>query len=170
MNIFKYNAENLKELYVECPFTHYRDSAVSIGRTFFITCACSVSPCGLYPARLLGPWDSPGENTGVGCRALHQGVFLTQESNPQLLHCRWFCHWATGKPFFITYLSIPVFSRQPISLKHVWTWTAGTTVLWGQPFYSPFHSRGTWNTEKSSSLFRWQSFYAVELGFELSLS
>ena len=24
------------------------------------------------------PWDSPGKNTGVGCHALLQGIFLTQ--------------------------------------------------------------------------------------------
>ena len=32
--------------------------------------------------------DSPGENPGVGCCFLLQGIFLTQESNPGLLHCR----------------------------------------------------------------------------------
>ena len=37
---------------------------------------------------LLCPWDSPGKSTGVGCHALLQGIFLTQESNPHLLHCR----------------------------------------------------------------------------------
>jgi len=26
-----------------------------------------LQPCGLWPARLLCPWDIPGENTGVGC-------------------------------------------------------------------------------------------------------
>ena len=26
----------------------------------------------------LCPWDSPGKNTGVGCRALRQGIFLSQ--------------------------------------------------------------------------------------------
>ena len=31
-------------------------------------------------------WDSPGKNTGVGCHALLQGIFLTQGSNPGLLH------------------------------------------------------------------------------------
>ena len=31
--------------------------------------------------------DSSGKNTGVGCHALHQGIFLTQESNPGLQHC-----------------------------------------------------------------------------------
>ena len=29
--------------------------------------------------------DSPGNNTGVGCHALLQGIFPTQESNPRLL-------------------------------------------------------------------------------------
>ena len=32
--------------------------------------------------------DSPGKNTEVGCHALLQGIFLTQESNQGLLHCR----------------------------------------------------------------------------------
>ena len=33
--------------------------------------------------------DSPGEHTGVGCHALLQGIFLTQEWIQGLLHCRW---------------------------------------------------------------------------------
>ena len=33
-------------------------------------------------------WDFPGENTGLGCHFLLQGIFLTQESNPDLLHYR----------------------------------------------------------------------------------
>ena len=37
------------------------------------------------PARLLCPWNSPGKNTGVGCHALLQGIFLTQGSNLNLL-------------------------------------------------------------------------------------
>ena len=40
------------------------------------------------PTRLLCPWDSPGMNTGVGCHFLLQGIFLTQESNLDLLHYR----------------------------------------------------------------------------------
>ena len=32
--------------------------------------------------------DSPGKNTGVGWHALLHGIFLTQGSNPRLLHCR----------------------------------------------------------------------------------
>ena len=34
------------------------------------------------------PWNSPGQNTGVGSLSLLQGIFLTQGSNRGLLHCR----------------------------------------------------------------------------------
>ena len=43
---------------------------------------------GLQPVRLLCPWESSGKNTGVGCHALLQGIFLTQGSKLVLLHCR----------------------------------------------------------------------------------
>ena len=36
--------------------------------------------------QLLCPWHFPGENTGVDCHCLLQGIFLTQGSNPCLLH------------------------------------------------------------------------------------
>ena len=50
----------------------------------------SVRPYGLQPTRLPCPWDSPGKNTGVGCHALLQEIFLTQGLNLNLL-C--FLHW-----------------------------------------------------------------------------
>ena len=34
------------------------------------------------------PWNSPGQNTGVGSLSLLQGIFPTQGSNPGLLHRR----------------------------------------------------------------------------------
>ena len=34
------------------------------------------------------PWNSPGQNTGVGSLSLFQGIFPTQGSNPGLPHCR----------------------------------------------------------------------------------
>ena len=37
---------------------------------------------------LLPPWDSPGKSIGIGCHFLLQGIFLTQGSNPGLLHSR----------------------------------------------------------------------------------
>ena len=59
-------------------------------------CACVASrlscvrPRGLQPARRLRPWDSPGKNSGVGGRALLQGIFLTQELN---VHHLFLMHW-----------------------------------------------------------------------------
>jgi len=38
--------------------------------------------------RILCPWSSPGQNSGVGNCSLLQGLFPTQGSNPGLLHCR----------------------------------------------------------------------------------
>ena len=45
------------------------------------------------PTRLLYPRDSPDKNTGVGCQALLQGIFPTQELNQHLL-C--LLHWQAG--------------------------------------------------------------------------
>ena len=42
--------------------------------------------CSLPGSSVLG--DFPGKNTGVGSILLLQGIFLTQESNPGLLHWR----------------------------------------------------------------------------------
>ena len=47
---------------------------------------CYPMECSLPGSSVHG--DSPGKNTGVGCHALLQWVFLTQEFNPSLLHCR----------------------------------------------------------------------------------
>ena len=33
--------------------------------------------------------DFSGKNTGVGCHALLQGIFQTQELSPGLPHCKW---------------------------------------------------------------------------------
>ena len=40
----------------------------------------SVRPHRRQPARLLHPWDSPGKNTGVGCRLLLQHMKVKSES------------------------------------------------------------------------------------------
>ena len=42
----------------------------------------------LWPHGLYSPWNSPGQNTGVGSLSLLQGIFPTQELNLGLLHYR----------------------------------------------------------------------------------
>ena len=45
-----------------------------------VSCANSLPSHRLWPTRLLCQWDFPGKNTGVGCHALLQEIFLTQGS------------------------------------------------------------------------------------------
>ena len=47
----------------------------------------SLQPHGLWPTRLLSPWNSPGKDTGVGSHSRLQG-FPTQGLNSGLLHYR----------------------------------------------------------------------------------
>ena len=44
--------------------------------------------CPTLAAPGTGPWNSPGQNTGVCSLSLLQGIFPTQVSNPGLPHCR----------------------------------------------------------------------------------
>ena len=52
------------------------------------SCPTLIRLHGLYPARLLCPWNYPGKNTGVVCCSLLQGIFLTQGWNLHLPCCR----------------------------------------------------------------------------------
>ena len=59
-----------------------------------------------------GPWNSPGQNTGVGSRSFLQGIFPTQRSNPGVLHCRWTLYQLShkGSPRILQWVAYP-FSR-----------------------------------------------------------
>ena len=50
--------------------------------------SCSVMSDSFWAHGLYSPWNSPGQNTGVGGLSLLQGIFPTQGSNPGLLNCR----------------------------------------------------------------------------------
>ena len=50
------------------------------------SCPTLLQPRGQQPTTLFCPWDFPGKNTGGGCHLLLQQIFLTQGSNPCLLH------------------------------------------------------------------------------------
>ena len=62
-----------------------------VGFALISVCVCSVMSDSLctrdvVACQILCPWDSPDKNTGVDCHALLQGIFLTQESKPCVLH------------------------------------------------------------------------------------
>ena len=54
----------------------------------YLVVSDSLWPHGLWPTRLLWPWNSPGKNTRVGSHSLLQGFFPTQGLNPGILNCR----------------------------------------------------------------------------------
>ena len=57
--------------------------------------SCSVMSYSLRPCGLNSPWNSLGQNTGVGSLSLLHGIFPTQGSNLSLPHCRrFFTSWA----------------------------------------------------------------------------
>ena len=113
----------------------------------------SLRPHGLY-----SPWNSPGQNTGVGSLSLLQGIFQTQGLNPGLLHCRWILyqqshkgspsrkitgnmelrdeHWWRGKQekvsprLFITFWWEALLAGGEGPAAHL------STVRWGEPFGS----------------------------------
>ena len=52
----------------------------------------SVMSNSLQPHGLYSPWNSPGQNTGVGSHSFLQGIFPTRGSNPGFPHCRRVLH------------------------------------------------------------------------------
>ena len=79
----------------------------------------SLRPHGLY-----SPWNSLGQNTGVGSLFLLQKIFLTQELNQGFLHCKYIHYELShqGSPKFTGSLSK--------SLKPCWTLTLMSKGLW----------------------------------------
>ena len=57
----------------------------------------SVVSDSLRPRGLYSPWNSPGQNTGVGSLSLLQGIFPTQGQNPGLPHCVWILYQLSHK-------------------------------------------------------------------------
>ena len=63
----------------------------------------------LWPHGLYSPWNSPGQNTGVGSLSLLQRIFPTQVSNPGLPHCRWILYQLShkGSPRILEWVAYP---------------------------------------------------------------
>ena len=55
----------------------------------------------LWPHGLYNPWNSLGQNTGVGSLSFLQQISPTQELNRGVLHCRWIIYQLSyqGSPF-----------------------------------------------------------------------
>ena len=69
----------------------------------------SVVSDSLRPHGLHSPWNSPGQNAGVGSLSLLQGIFPTQGSNPGLPHYRWILYQLRrkGSPRILEWVAYP---------------------------------------------------------------
>ena len=73
----------------------------------------SVVSNSLQPHGLYSPWNSPGQNTGVGSLSLPHGIFPAQGSNPGLPHCGQILYQPShqGSPRILEWVANPFSSR-----------------------------------------------------------
>ena len=72
-------------------------NSISLIKCEWVSESHSVVSDSLRPHGLYSPWNSLGQNAGVGSLSLLQGIFPTQGSNPGLPHCRWILHQLSHK-------------------------------------------------------------------------
>ena len=84
--------------------------------------------------------DSPDKNTGEGCHAILQGFFLTQGSNPGVLHCRQilYCLSHQGSPYYEMCVCVK-------SLSHVRLFATLWTVARQAPLFMGFSRQEYWS-------------------------
>ena len=112
---------------------------------------------------LYSPWNSPGQNSGVGSLSLLQGIFLIQGSNPGLLHCRQILYQLShkGSPRILEWVAYP-FSRGS-SRPRNWTWVSciagGFCINWAireaRLGWKVTLLRGKWCTFKVLTTLSW---------------
>ena len=115
---------------------------------------CNPMDCRALGSSVCG--DSPGKNTGVGCHALLQGMFLTQGLNPDFQYYEWILYHLShqGSPRILEWVAYP-FSRgssdpgiEPRSPGRFFTkWhsaisNASFLCLWGLIWSQPHIKRG----------------------------
>ena len=117
----------------------------------------SVASTSLRPHGLHGPWNSPGQNTGVSILSLLQGIFPTQGSNPGLPHCRrtlyqlshkggWRILEWVGYPFPRWITELGTAQRLPLSGSQ-----AGAKVLLHSPLGAWLAGRGCFQVHTGAS-------------------
>ena len=108
----------------------------------FTTCACSVMSdflwsYGLWPSRLLCPWDSPGKNTGVGCHFLLWFLPYSDMNQPWVYMCppsR--THLPPPSPSHPSVSSQCTSPEHPVSCINLEWWTISHMVIYMFQCYS----------------------------------
>ena len=90
----------------------------------------SVVSDSLWPHGLYSPWNSPGQNTGVGSLSFFQQISPTQGSNPGLPHCRQILYQLShqGSPRILEWVAYPF--SQPRNQTRVFSIAGGFFTSW----------------------------------------
>jgi len=118
----------------------------------------------LWPHGLYSPWNSLGQNTGVGSLSLLQGIVPAQGSNPGLPHCRRICYQLSHKesPRILEWVAYP-FSRGSSRSRN---WTGVSCIAGG--FFTNWAIREDFNAYKSAGdLVKMQILTLSSLGWDL---
>ena len=105
--------------------------------------SCSVMSDSLQTFGLYSPWNSLGQNTGVGSLSFLQGIFPTQGLNPGLPHCRQILYQLNHQrsPRILKWAAypFPIRSSRPRTQTEVSCMQADSlpTELPGKPFSLP---------------------------------
>ena len=110
---YKFSWSNLYLSFQTILFPTTNDRQLGAAAIQWVKVSFSVMSGSLQPHRLYSPWNSPGQNTGVGSLSLLQGIIPTQGSNPGLLHCRWILYQLShkGSPRILEWVAYPFSSR-----------------------------------------------------------
>ena len=113
--------------------------------------SCSVLSDSLWPHGLYSPWNSPGQNTGVGSLSLLQGIFPTQRWNPGLPHCRRILDQLShqGSPGSLEWVAYPFSSGS----SRIRNWTGASCIAGG--FFTNWAIREAPASHRRQAVFLW---------------
>ena len=86
----------------------------------------SLWPHGLWPSRLLCPWDFPGKNTGVGCHLLLHGSSRPRDKHWSSALADWFF---TADPSWKLLIIAYCIWKPLWDCQHSWLWPCISTMF-----------------------------------------
>ena len=130
----KWTGSKLGKEYIKAVYYHPAYLTQSEVKWSEVKWNCLVMSDSLRSHGLHSPWNSPGQNTGVGSLSLLQGIFPTHGSNPGLLHWRQILYQLShkGSPRILEWVACPFSSGSswPMNQTRVSCIEGGFFISW----------------------------------------
>ena len=108
---------------------------------------------------MYSPWNSPGQNTGVGSLSLLWGIFPTQGLNPDLMHCRQILYQLSHKGSPLIWVCIAkILPKKYVAVEHLYVPRMGRlfnynlTNTWATLIDSSVGKESSWNAGDPGSI------------------